>query len=73
MDIIAEHDKSKNFSQVWKSTNKLKPKASLPASVEGLIALRDVANLFRNNFRTRQKAKLCLMLRSAVPMLLQLK
>lgn len=48
--IIASAHKSKDFSKFWKQTKKLAPKSRLPASVNGITAGCDIADMFRGQF-----------------------
>lgn len=50
MDILAEHYSKNNFSSFWKSTNKLKNRPGLPASVNGVSDSKAIAELFKNYF-----------------------
>jgi exonuclease III len=51
MDILATHHKAKDFGKFWKYTNKLNPKTSVPASVNGLCEPSKIANMFKESFK----------------------
>ncbi|XP_013197335.1 uncharacterized protein LOC106140306 [Amyelois transitella] len=53
MDILASHHKSKKFGNFWKHTNKLNHRQGLPASIQGVVDPKQIANLFQERFRVQ--------------------
>ncbi|CAK1597452.1 unnamed protein product [Parnassius mnemosyne] len=51
MDKIASSHSLKKFKEFWKLTNKLSPKSSLPANIQGQSQPGDIANLFKDHFK----------------------
>lgn len=51
MDILATSYKNKHFGKFWQQTNRLNARPSLPADVGGISGCRNIANMFKTQFK----------------------
>ncbi|XP_052751474.1 uncharacterized protein LOC128200826 [Galleria mellonella] len=51
MDIIALCRSRSDFSGFWRATNSLNGKISFPVNINGINCPKQIANMFKNNFR----------------------